>query len=134
MPKKVLLVDDEKYFLFTVGTRIKAWGYDFIEASTGQEAIDAVRSKNPDVIVLDYMLPGMNGVETLKEIRKLNKDVPVIIFTAYPDKKSLEDTEVLGVNAYVLKFNTHTPTLDSLKEAIEAALNKNDDKDEKGAG
>ena len=80
---KILLVDDEEEFCTLMGVRIINWGYDFIKASSGKEALDILKSQNPDIIILDYMMPEMDGVATLKEIRagKFALITPVITFT-----------------------------------------------------
>lgn len=125
----VLIVDDELDFLKLMGTRVQNWGYDVIQASSGKEGVDAVKGKSPDVVVLDYMMPEMDGVDTLKEIRRIDKKVPVIMFTAYPDLKSMEDTEKLGVSSYIPKLSNYTDTLATLKaniEMIEKRLEKKD--------
>ena len=121
MRKKILIVDDEKDLLLVMGTRIKAWGYDLLEASGGKEAIGAVKQKRPDIIILDYKMPEMDGVATLKEIRKINKNIPVIMFTAFPDKRSIEGTEKLGVSAFIPKLSVFSDTLAALKTAIQMA-------------
>lgn len=116
---KVLLIDDELDFLKVMGTRIQTWGYDVIEASSGKEGIDAIKSKNPDIIILDYMMPEMNGVEVLKEIRRIDKKLPVIMFTAYADRESMKKTEKLGVSSYIPKSSSYTNTQLKIKSAIE---------------
>lgn len=124
---KVLLVDDEMDFLELMGVRIRGWGYDLIEATNGKEAIEAVMNKNPDMVILDYMMPEMDGVVTLKEIRKFNKEIPVVMFTAHPDKKSIVGTEQLGVYAYIPKLSVYQDvqaTLKSIINTIEKKLNK----------
>jgi len=121
MKKKILLVDDEKDTLLVIGKRIITWGYDLIEASSGKEAISAVKTKNPDIVILDYKLPDIDGIAALKDIRKINKTVPVIMFTAFPDAKSITDSEQLGICAYVPKTNILSPAESSLKAAIHIA-------------
>lgn len=121
---KILLVDDEVDFLELMGPRIRGWGYDLIEATHGKEAIDAVMSKNPDIVVLDYMLPEMDGVSTLKKIRKINKKIPVIMFTAYPDMKAIEGAEKLGVTAFIPKLSAYSDAQSALKESIHMAEEK----------
>ena len=124
---KILLVDDEIDLILIMGKRIKKWGYDLLEALNGKEALDAVKSKHPDIVILDYMMPDMDGITTLKEIRKVNKSIPVIMFTAFPDKKSIEDTEKLGVSAYIPKlsmFPTGEPALKTALKMAEKKINK----------
>lgn len=126
---KVLLVDDEKDFLDIMSERISRWGYSLIKAIDGKEAIEAVKSKEPDIVVLDYMLPGMDGIAVLKAIRKISKGLPVIMFTAYPDVDVMEDVEKLGISAFIPKLSIYSDTLTSLKaslEMIEKKLAKKD--------
>jgi len=81
--KKVMVIDDEKDFLFTMEYWLKSKGYQVESANDGFKAIELVKSFKPDIILLDINMPGIDGVETLKRIRLINKDVPVIIITAY---------------------------------------------------
>lgn len=89
---KILLVDDEVDLLELMSKRIESWGYDLIVATNGKEALDMLKSEEPDIIVLDYMMPDMDGVATLKKIRAMHNKIPVIMFTAFPDEKSIEGT------------------------------------------
>ena len=122
MGKKILLVDDERDFLTLMGERIRTWGYDLIEASSGKEAIDAVKSKNAEAVILDYVMPDMDGIATLKEIRKLDNKIPVIMLTAHPDEKSIAGTEKLGVSAFIPKLSAHSDAQANLKTALDMAL------------
>lgn len=124
MNKKVLLVDDEKDMLMVIGIRIKAWGYDLIEASSGKEALKAIPEKKPDMVILDYIMPEMDGIATLKEIRKFDTKIPVIIFTAFPDHRSIEEAKMLGVCAFVPKLSAHSSSESLLKEALRLAETK----------
>ncbi len=118
---KILLVDDEKDLIMIMSRRIRGWGYDLISALSGEEAIDVMKSRHPDVIILDYMMPEMDGVVTLREIRKINNDIPVIMFTAFPDKKSIEGSESLGVSAYIPKLSMFPNSESALKTALKIA-------------
>jgi len=129
--RKILLVDDEADFRELMGVRIKGWGYDLIEASNGKEAIDAAMSKNPDIVILDYMMPEMDGVATLKEIRKIDKDLPVIMFTAYPDMKVQQDVKDLRVSAFIPKLSVFAEAQASLKNALRLVAKKLDEKGQK---
>lgn len=118
---RVLLVDDERDLIVIMGRRIREWGYDLLEASNGEEAVEAVRNKIADIVVLDYMMPGMDGIETLRAIRKINSGIPVIMFTAFPDKRSIEGTEKLGVRSYIPKLSLFGAGESALKTAIKLA-------------
>jgi len=117
---KILLVDDEPDFLKLIGTRIKSWGYDLIKVTNGEEAISAVRDKLPDIVILDYRMPEMDGIATLQRIRELDNETAVIILTAYPDKDALKWSEKLNVSAFVPKLSVESDMAASLKSAIEA--------------
>lgn len=121
---KVLLVDDEKDFLKVMGVRLKDWGYDLIEAQNAKEALEAVISKGPDAVILDYMLPDMDGISVLREIRKIDAKLPVIMFTAHPDAKAIKDSTDLSVNAFIPKFSVYSEVIPSLKTALEMATKK----------
>ncbi|HOW35659.1 MAG TPA: response regulator [Candidatus Omnitrophota bacterium] len=127
MSKKViLLVDDQEDLRKVIGLRIKSWGYDLIEAQNGQEGIDAAKTQNPDIIILDYMMPDMDGISVLAEIRKTNKTIPVVMFTAYPNKMSMLESEKLGVSSFVPKLSTYSDIQPLLKAAIHMAEKKQD--------
>jgi CheY-like chemotaxis protein len=118
---RVLLVDDEQDIVFVIGKKISLWGYQLLEAKNGKEAIEFVKSKSADIVVLDYMMPDMDGVETLRKIRELDKDIPVIMFTAHPDMGSIDGTEALGVSSYVPKISMYSSAEDMLKSALSLA-------------
>ncbi len=127
---KILLVDDEADFLATMSMIIRGWGYGVIEAASGKAAIDILTSEKPDtpnIIILDYMMPEMDGIAALQQIRKVNKKIPVIMFTAHPDQKAMKGADELGVSVFVPKLSVFSDSQAALKEAIrmaETQLNK----------
>jgi CheY-like chemotaxis protein len=121
---KVLLVDDELDLLELIRSRIATWGYDLIEASSGKAALEAVVKHKPDMVVLDYRMPDMDGVATLKKIRQANSQIPVIMFTAYPDMKTIEGTERLGVTVFIPKLSPYENTSNQLKTALDMIRKK----------
>jgi len=118
---RILLVDDEEDFRHLIGAKIKDWGHICMEASRGKEAIKVLKNNDVDIVVLDYIMPEMNGLTVLRNIKKINKDIAVIMFTAYPDKRSISGTDKLGICAYVPKFSVHSDTVGALRAAIEIA-------------
>jgi len=99
--------------------RIAEWGYDFLKAFNGREAVESVKNKKPDIVILDYVMPMMDGVSTLKEIRKFDDKVPVIMFTNYPNMKTIANTKKLGISAFIPKLSVYPDVLTSLKSTIE---------------
>lgn len=115
----ILIVDDEPDFLELMALRISSWGYKVLKASGGRDAVAIVKKDRPDILVLDYMMPEMDGVATLKEIRKLDKKLPVIMFTAYPNTKTIDDADKLGIHAFIPKLSAYSEVMQALKSAIE---------------
>jgi len=118
---KILIVDDDKEFLALLSKNIESWGYKTILASGGKEALETIKNKNVDIVVLDYLMPEMDGVETLVKIRRIDKKVPAIMFTSYPDSRSIKGTEKHGIFAYIPKVGVFTDAESSLKAAIAMA-------------
>ncbi len=114
----VLLIDDEPDFRRIMGLHIKSWGYGLVTASSGEEGIAAVKCDKPDIVILDYVMPDMDGIKALRQIRKIDNKLPVIMFTANPDIKSIKGTKKLGVSAYVPKFCLYTDMPSAVKEEL----------------
>jgi DNA-binding NtrC family response regulator len=125
---RILIVDDDKEFLALLSKNIESWGYGVISASGGKEALKMIKNKAADMVILDYLMPEMDGVETLKEIRRIDKLVPVIMFTSHPGNRSITETEKLGILAYVPKFGVFTDSESSLKAAIAMAEKEKEEK------
>ena len=120
MPKfRVLLVDDEQDFLTVMGRRIESWGYEVMPVSGGKEALEAVKQKKADLAILDYMMPVMDGIKTLKEIRKIDVKIPVIMFTAHLEEKVIQGTEDLMVNAFIPKLSEYSDSQSALKTTLD---------------
>ena len=73
------------------------------EAANGQDAIARARELNPDVIVLDFLMPGMNGMQVAREIGKLIPDVPILMFTTYLSRQLVEEARNVGIRGAVAK-------------------------------
>ena len=124
---KILLIDDEADFLDIMGERISRWGYDVATASSGKEGLDAIAADRPDMVILDYKMPEMDGLTTLGEIRKIDKELTVIMFTAYPEVGAIKGSEKLGVSAFIPKLSTYSEvptTLRTTLKMLEKQLSK----------
>ncbi|MBR1884038.1 MAG: response regulator transcription factor [Clostridia bacterium] len=93
--EKVLLVEDERELQRAVKAIIELSGYEVVAASDGKEAFEIVTKQNFDVIVMDVMMPVMDGITSLKEMRKIGISTPIILLTA----KSMVDDKVEGLDA-----------------------------------
>ena len=83
MAERILIVDDEPFNLELLAQELRDLGYDVARARDGVEALARAERYRPDLVLLDYMMPGMNGLEVLEELRKGESDVPVVMITAH---------------------------------------------------
>lgn len=103
--KTVLLVDDEKRMLDLLDLYITPLGYKCVKKQTGKEAISYLENKNVDIVILDIMMPDMDGWETCAKIRETS-NVPIIMLTAREDKDEVIKGLKIGADDYVTKpFN-----------------------------
>jgi two-component system alkaline phosphatase synthesis response regulator PhoP/two-component system response regulator VicR len=106
--KKILAVDDERHIVRLVQVNLERAGYDVITAFDGVEALKKVHDEKPDLIVLDVMMPQMDGFETLKNLKANpeTRDIPVIMLTAKAQDADVFRGWQSGVDCYLTKpFN-----------------------------
>lgn len=108
MPKKILAVDDERHIVRLVQVNLERAGYHVVTAFDGKEALEKVEAENPDLVVLDVMMPYMDGFEVLQTLRKNpnTRDLPVIMLTAKAQDADVFRGWQSGVDCYLTKpFN-----------------------------
>ncbi|OPY66617.1 MAG: Sporulation initiation phosphotransferase F [Syntrophorhabdaceae bacterium PtaU1.Bin034] len=115
-PKKILLVDDEEHIRLLFKEELEDEGYIIDVASNGFEALDKVKEACFDLIVLDIKMPGMDGIQTLNEIKKINKDQRVILCSAYGEYK--QDFSSWVSDAYVVKSADTRELKDTIKNIL----------------
>ena len=121
-PYSVLIADDEEYILAFVGIKLKVSGYQVSTASDGIQALEMIKNKVPDLVIIDLIMPRLDGPGLLKEIRKFSS-VPVIILTAVEAQDAIIKELRAGVDDYLHKpFNP-----DELVARIEAIRKRNQD-------
>ena len=103
--KKILLVDDEQHHVMTVKSRLEKEGYAVIVATDGMEAIKKAQTEHPDLVILDLILPKLNGYEVCTKLRldPRSKAIPIIMFTVKATDLEKEVGMAAGANAYVRK-------------------------------
>lgn len=117
---KILLVDDELDLVETIKMRLEVSGYEVIVANDGMEALNLARSQSPDLIILDLMLPKIDGYKVcamLKFDAKF-KDIPIILFTARAGEQDRSMGEEVRADAYVLKPFDSKVLLDKIEELL----------------
>lgn len=123
--KRVLIVDDEKELLMTMKIRLTSWGYDVLTADNGKEAISLFKKKAVDVVILDIMMPEMDGIEILKCIRRFNKKIPVIILTAYSDEERFDKFYKLGMAGFIQKGTAFENALELVQVVLKGQKMRN---------
>lgn len=105
MKETILIVEDEKDIVKMLDYNLKKEGYKVITADDGEDALDAAKTKHPDLILLDLMLPGVDGLEVCKELKneRKTKSIPVIMLTAKAQESDKIVGLELGADDYVTK-------------------------------
>jgi len=119
IPTKVLLVDDEKDFIEMLSLRLKEVGERITVAYSGQEGLDTLGKADIDVVILDIKMPGMDGIETLREIKKKYPLVEVIMLTGHGSTETAVQGMKLGAFDYLMKpadFNDLTAKLEGARK------------------
>ncbi|MDF2441099.1 MAG: two-component system, OmpR family, alkaline phosphatase synthesis response regulator PhoP [Abditibacteriota bacterium] len=108
MPKKILAVDDERHIVRLVQINLQKEGYEVVTASNGREALEKVQSERPDLIVMDVMMPEMDGFEALETLKanEATAGIPIIMLTAKAQDADVFSGWQKGADLYLTKpFN-----------------------------
>jgi len=121
--KTILFIEDESALQKTFGEILKQEGYDITPALDGEIGLRLAKTKKPDLILLDLILPKMHGFEVLKKLKedKETKDIPVIVLTNLEGIGDVEKAIELGATTYLVKAQY---SLDEVVEKIKKALNE----------
>ena len=114
--KKILLVDDEDSIHLLYREELEEEGYEVHSALSGEAALDQLKIIVPDLIILDINMPGMNGIDVLRQIKEMNPSLPVILSSAYQEFK--QDLATWASDEYIVKSSN----LDELKAAVKKHL------------
>jgi len=114
--KKILLIDDEESIHLLYREEFEEEGYEVHSALSGEEALEKFALINPDLVILDINMPGMNGIDVLRRLKELNSKMPVILSSAYQEFK--QDLASWASDDYIVKSSN----LDELKESVKRHL------------
>ena len=117
---KLLLVDDEKQLVEMVKMRLEANGYEVVTASDGQEGLEKAKTENPDLIMLDVMMPKMDGYKVCGLLKNdaRYKNIPIILFSARAQQDDTQVGKEVGADAYVTKPFEPAVLLSKIKELL----------------
>jgi CheY-like chemotaxis protein len=100
----VLVIDDEEPVRQVASEILGYLGYSVVAAGSGEDGVKRVREgMRPDVVLLDVIMPGMNGFQTLRKLREIEPDLPILICTGYSDRKAAESLVTEGADGFVNK-------------------------------
>jgi len=120
LPSKILLVDDEIEFVHALSERLQTRNLESMVVYDGEDALAAVKDDQPEVMVLDLKMPGIDGLEVLRQVKKNHPETEVIILTGHGSEKEEELAKELGAFAYLQK----PVDIDKLSETMKNAYKK----------
>ena len=115
---QILLVDDEADYVDTISDWLRSKGYDILVAYDGKMALTIIKSQAVDLVFLDLRMPKEDGIHTLEQIRKVNKELPVILVTAYAEDPIIVKANELGISGIFPKEGG----LDKLTQTLEVVI------------
>jgi two-component system, cell cycle response regulator DivK len=120
-PRRILVVEDNPLNLKLIRDVLQFAGYDVVEAHSGEEGIRAAEEEPPDLVLMDLQLPGIDGTETLRRLRRgtLGRDVPIVAVTALAMAEDREQASLAGFDGYLEK----PISVRALPGQVEAFLN-----------
>ncbi len=123
MEVSVLLVDDEKDFVETLAERLETRGFKVSKAFSGDECLETIRKDHIDVVLLDVLMPGKDGIETLREIKQTNPLIEIMMLTGH----ATIDTAIKGLKLGAYDYlNKPTETKDLVEKILRAYARKSE--------
>ena len=101
--KKILVVDDEVDFTELIKVRLEANDYDVLILNNGEGTLDVIKKEKPDAVLLDIMMPGIDGLTVLKQIRALDSRLPVFMITAFSNEERIRLAGTLNASGFIVK-------------------------------
>ena len=117
----ILVVEDDKNQRLLYEQELKLEGYDVVTASDGKDALEKIQEQLPDLIIMDINMPKMDGIETMGKILGKNREIPVIINTAYSNYK--DNFMSWAADAYIVKSSDLSELKNTVKEVLAKKAN-----------
>lgn len=126
-PKKILLADDEMAIRSLVRATLEGPDCRIMEASDGEEALRMVADDRPDLVILDWSMPRLRGIEVARQLRSIGdtRGIPIILLTARANDADFDAARELGVNAYLVKPFSPIELIEEVDTLLHAASRAN---------
>ena len=120
MPPKhtILIVDDEPDFLEVMRVRLEANDYEVITSSNGEDALNHIANDKRDAVLLDILMPGIDGPEVLSRIRKTDETLPVYMITAFSTDERFKIANKFGASGFIVKTDDLAKQVDNITSAL----------------
>ncbi len=119
MTYRVLIVDDSKFMRMLLADLLTRSGFEVIEAESGEQAVDVYLEERPDLVTLDILMPGRDGIETLQDLRAQAPEVRVVMVTALGMEDYIKRALDAGADGFILKPFSPEKVLETLQEVLE---------------
>lgn len=119
MTYRVLIVDDSKFMRMLLADLLTRSGFEVIEAESGEEAINVYLEERPDLVTLDILMPGRDGIETLQDLRAQAPEVRVVMVTALGMEDYIKRALDAGADGFILKPFSPEKVLETLQDVLE---------------
>lgn len=120
--KKILVIDDDEIILLLLSNLLKKSGYEVLTANDGDSGLIVAKNRAPDLVITDYKMPGMSGLDVVQELAKSNPGVPVIVLTAHGDVSITIKSIQAGAYDYIEKPIQPKELLEVIKNGIHASI------------
>lgn len=114
MRKKILIVDDEPHLRLLYETELRRAGFETMTAADAQQGLEYIATMEPDLVILDIRMPGMDGIEALQRVLDRDSSIPVILNTAYSSYR--DNFMTWAADAYITKSSDVTQLVEKVKE------------------
>lgn len=122
MSSRILIVDDSKFMRMLLADLLTRHGFEVLEAESGEQAVKLFLEESPDLVTLDILMPGRDGIETLQDLRNQSPEARVVMVTALGMEDYIKRALDAGADGFILKPFSAEKVLETVQEVLERPL------------